>query len=418
MKGYYGLVLGLLVLAAPGAGQELEIGGEMRPRFEVRDPVPGPSPGEDETLELTSMRSRLSVGAPLSGGVRVFVQLQDVRVWGEEEGTTDGSADGLDLHQAWIELGDAAEQGLALRAGRQELSYGGARLVGALNWAQQARSFDGARLRLRPTADVTVDGIATWIGESDAGRPDETMHGVYGTLESAGSWDAYFLYHARDQLVGGTDARSEDASTTYTLGARWASEAGGIEWRVEAAYQGGETRFLVADPDLWSDYRDVGAYLVAARVGARPLENLAVSLWYDRLSGDDDPLDEEYRVFDTLFATNHKFYGYMDLFLDIPVHTANRGLQDLALKASYDRDPARSLGADLHAFRVTAGAGLETGRIGEELDLTYRWAYAPGVTFTSGLSFFLAGDAWSDAAGLDNPDDDMVWGYVMLDVAF
>jgi hypothetical protein len=417
MNRYYGLALGLLVVATPGAGQELEIGGEIRPRFEVRDPVAGPGPGENVTQEQTSMRSRLSVETELADAVRVLVQLQDVRIWGAEEGTTDASAPGLDLHQGWIEVGDPTVEGLALRAGRQELAYGGERLIGALNWAQQARSFDGARLRFR-RSEVTLDGIATWIGDSDAGRPDETLHGVHGTLELGGIWDGYLLFHSRDRLVGTANPRSEDASNTYTVGARWTSASGGVDWRVEAAYQAGEIRFLIIDPVAWTDFRDVGAYLLAARVGTRPLEDLTVTLWYDRLSGDDDPVDDEYRVFDTLFATNHKFYGHMDLFLNIPEHTAGRGLQDLALKAAYDLRPAHSVGADLHTFRVAAAGGLETGHIGEELDLAYRWGYAPGVTLTGGLSVFLAGEAWSDPAGLANQDDDMVWGYVMLDVAF
>ncbi|NIP78292.1 MAG: alginate export family protein, partial [Gemmatimonadetes bacterium] len=103
------------------------------------------------------------------------VQVQDVRVWGGELGTTDPSADGLDLHQGWLELGDAGSGALSLRVGRQELAYGGERLVGALNWAQQARSFDGARLRLRPSAGLVLDGIGTWIGDEDAGRPDESL---------------------------------------------------------------------------------------------------------------------------------------------------------------------------------------------------------------------------------------------------
>lgn len=58
-----------------------------------------------------------------------------------------------------------------------------------------------------------------------------------------------------------------------------------------------------------------------------------MTLWYDHLSGDDDPSDGTVRVFDTLFATNHKFYGLADYFLNIPVQTVGRGLQDLALKA-------------------------------------------------------------------------------------
>ncbi|NIP78291.1 MAG: hypothetical protein GWM90_03460, partial [Gemmatimonadetes bacterium] len=228
----------------------------------------------------------------------------------------------------------------------------------------------------------------------------------------------YLLFHARDELVGPEEERSEDASRTRTLGVRWSASAGAVDWRVEAAYQSGEIRFRTTDPVGWTDYDDVGAYLMAARFGVRPVDALSVSLWYDRLSGDDDPGDDEYGVFDTLFATNHKFYGYMDLFLDIPRHTARRGLQDGAVKLSYVLGPHGTLGAALHGFRVASAWGLSSGRIGEELDLSYRWSQVDGVSVAAGLSYFLAGAAWSDPAGLGRGDDDQLWGHVMLDVTF
>ena len=45
------------------------------------------------------------------------------------------------------------------------------------------------------------------------------------------------------------------------------------------------------------------------------------------------------KVFDTLFTTNHKFYGLADLFLNIPLQTDGRGLQDLAVKWHYTPMP-------------------------------------------------------------------------------
>ncbi len=176
-------------------------------------------------------------------------------------------------------------------------------------------------------------------------------------------------------------------------------------WRVEGAYQLG-TRFR----------NDVAAHLFAARAGTRLGRSLAVTLWYDYLSGDDRPFDDEERVFDTLYATNHKFYGFMDLFLNIPVQTAGRGLQDVALKGAYDLGEDVALAADAHAFLLAATDGLDSGHVGEEVDLSLRWRYAPGVVVSGGLSYFVAGDAWSGALG--NDDENQVWTYLMLDVVF
>ena len=406
-----GVVLALGLVAGSAGAQDVELGGQVRPRFEVRDPVPGPA--GTRTAEYTTMRSRLSLEAALGDGVRVFVQLQDVRAWGGELGTTDARADALDLHQGWAELGDGESAPVSVRVGRQELSYGGERLVGALNWAQQARSFDGARLRLRPAGGVVVDAVAMQLGDVDAGTADGALAGLHGRIAAAGLLEGYVWYVGED----GEGDRLEDVADTYTVGARWESAAAGIRWRLEGAYQLGESR-RAAGGGLDPEPRDVSAYLVAGRVGAQVSRALRVEAWYDRLSGDDDPGDGEIRVFDTLFATNHKFYGHMDLFLNIPVQTGGRGLQDVAVKGSYAVREDQSLHADLHGFYLAATDGLDSGHIGEELDLAYRWRYAPGVALTGGLSWFAGADAWTDPAALGRADDSMVWGYLMLDVAF
>ena len=393
------LALGMMVAAGSTAAQEIELDGQVRPRFEIRDPV-----GTLGTVEFTSMRTRAALSVSLDRSVSAFVQLQDVRVFGEETSTLgDFSADGLDLHQGWVELGDAESDRWSIRIGRQEAAYGGERLVGAVNWTQQGRSFDGLRARLRPSDGVVVDGLAFRLGNSfGTGTPaDESLYGVYSTLPAAGSLDLYGLLHTRATTV--TDL------SRVTVGARWVSESDAATWRLEGAYQGGDSEGPIVR-------RDISAFMLGARVGTRLTDDLGATLWYDYLSGDDDPTDGEIRAFDTLFATNHKFYGYMDLFLNIPVQTAGRGLQDLAVKTSYDLGEGRSLGADLHTFHLAAADGLDTGHIGEELDLTYRWGYAPGVTLTAGVSYFVAADAWSTVLG--NPDENQVWGFAMVDVVF
>ncbi len=406
LRRYLGAGLAILLLATATAAtaQELTFGGELRPRFELRDLVGT----EASTNEFTSMRTRASLGVALDRQVSAFVQLQDVRVFGEETSTlTDFSANGLDLHQGWVELGDGLTAPLSVRVGRQEAAYGGQRLVGAVNWAQQARSFDGARVRYRPSEMMVVDGLAFRISDASASGTgiDETLYGLYSTVEAAGSVDVYGLLSDWSEPAG--DRR------VYTLGGRWVSASGPLAWRVEGAYQGGSTGGSTASA-LGFD-RDIAAYMLGGRVGTT-VDRLGLTLWYDYLSGDDTPNDNTIRVFDTLFATNHKFYGFMDFFLNIPVHTNQRGLQDLALKATYDLTEGHTLAADLHAFMLAEDAGYESGRIGEELDLTYRWAYTPGVSITGGLSYFLAG---ADApAGLGSPTDDQVWGYLMLDVVF
>ena len=325
------LGLGLVLCGSVGASakvgedglEEPTVYGQLRPRLEYRDPVAG---GDDS---FTSMRTRLGATAGLARGVQVKVEFQDVRLWGEETSTlADFSADRLDLHQGYVDFGDFAGSGVDMRLGRQEISLGGQRLVGAVGWTQQGRAFDGVRLRA-PLAGAKVDVIGLRLADSSAPgiAANAYLAGVYTNWAALGNTELFLLYNS----VGA-------ATDQLTVGFRLPGRSAGLDYRVEAAYQSGQR-----------GGQDVAAFMAAVRAGMH-FKRVDVALWFDYLSGDDDPGDGETRVFDTLFATNHKFYGYADYFLNIPLHTAGLGLRDLALKGAYKPCKEIKLGLDLHSF--------------------------------------------------------------------
>ena len=112
-----------------------------------------------------------------------------------------------------------------------------------------------------------------------------------------------------------------------------------------------------------------------------------MSLWYDHLSGDAAPEDGTVRTFETLFATNHKFYGFADLFLNIPRDTGGRGLRDLALKWKLAGPAGTSIGVDLHAFRLAEAEELGTARLAEEVDVTVAYRVNSSLRMTGGFSY-------------------------------
>ena len=98
------------------------------------------------TFDAFSHRARLGMKVRALRWFSAMIQLQDVRLWGEETNTLgDYRADGFDVHQAWA----AADcpYGLGIKAGRQEINLDDERLVGAVGWSDQARSFDALLLR-------------------------------------------------------------------------------------------------------------------------------------------------------------------------------------------------------------------------------------------------------------------------------
>ena len=389
-------VVGVLGGAIPGAGQDISFGGQVRPRFEFRD---SSTAGSDA---FTSMRVRADLTAKLDRGVRVFIQLQDVRFWGEESNTlTDFSADNFDLHQGYVEVRSGGQTTFSALVGRQEILFGGQRLVGPVGWAQQGRALDGVRLGAEGTAGrVALIGMQLQESILPEDLGDAYLFGAYATLMRVGpaKLDLYTLFNAVEDEA--------DAETKQlTVGARWFGQYRAVVFRAESSYQAGERRGL-----------DVAAFMVGARVGTVILGgSMSLTLWYDYLSGDADSGDSTVRVFDTLFATNHKFYGLADHFLNIPVQTAGRGLQDLALKGSYKPQANVALAAELHSFHMARSAGLATGHFGEEIDLSGSYRYSKQFRVVAGLSYLFAAGGFAEIGRFIQ---DGVWTYLMLDAAF
>jgi hypothetical protein len=383
----------LLALALPLGAQEVTVHGQVRPRHELRDPA------ESGGKQFTSMRVRASIDAALENDIRVFIQLQDVRFWGEEMNTLgDFNADNFDLHQGYVEIKRFNDAPFAARVGRQEVNLGGQRLVGAVGWTQQGRSFDGVRARFNPAwGSVELMGYQTMDLFAQSVSDDATFWGAYAVIGAgtAGNLDLY-AFHQAVESGADTDQTS--------FGARFAGKTGKLSYRGEATVQTG-TR--VGD--------DVSAYMLGGRLGLDVGKGGTITLWYDLLSGDADPTDGETKVFDTMFATNHKFYGFADLFLNIPAHTGGQGLQDLAVKGSYRFNPEVSLGVDLHTFSLVEQRALASSHLGEEIDATLTYRYTSNLTFQGGFSWLIQDDAWADIGRLT---EDMTWGYLMINVVF
>ena len=382
-----GTALLLLLGCTRTLAQEFRFSGQLRPRLETRDltAVDGDGGG------FVSMRTRLGVGATISPVLRAFGQIQDVRVWGGEFSTTDGAPDMLDLHQAWAEVGIADET--VLRFGRQEARYGNERLVGALDWVQQGRSFDGLRAS-HAMGRARLDAFWFQVAEQAVGFPDDGMlAGLYLTTPvGAQSVDAFGLWN--------TEANTSQG----TLGGRVMTRFGRALARLEGAAQFGERAT-----------QDVSAHLLSGEVAVDVADGVVIGALYDRLSGDDDPLDGETHVFDTLFGTNHKFYGYADVFLNIPAHTGGRGLQDFALRGAWQPTQSLTIALDAHRFQAAAGDGMTDEHFGDEIDAVATWRASPNVGLSGGVFRFDPADGFAEIGRIE---ETLLASYFAVDVTF
>ena len=153
------LITIILTVMLPLAVQaQLTVTGQLRTRTEFRNGTGTLRLKEAKPAFFTSQRSRISLQHQWNQ-VTFRTTVQDVRVWGQDASTissTDGNR--LMVHEAWAEIVLANKKDSAIarsfadyfsvKIGRQELLYDDSRLLGNLDWLQQARRHDAVIFRL------------------------------------------------------------------------------------------------------------------------------------------------------------------------------------------------------------------------------------------------------------------------------
>lgn len=395
-----GLALVSLFSSSGLSQEKYKLGLQIRYRFELDD-----KDFNQETApnDFNLLRTRLAVTLTPSSDLEGFVQIQDARVYGEETGTlADGSADNLDLHQAYFLVKNLGKLPVDLKAGRMEVSYGSERFIGAVGWSNIGRAFDGGILRLRQdrfTLDVFNLKEVELQQTGDTG--DRNVIGFNADLKLvAAQTTQVFLLWQRMQPT--------QQLNRFTPGMYLSGKEGGFRHTVELAYQFGKVEEM-----------DVAAYLFALNVGytfrkTRMQPDLSAGAEY--LSGDDDPEQGDYKVFDTMYPTGHKFHGFMDYFINIPAHTYGLGLFDLHAGLTLNPCDKSAVNVVYHHFESTQKFTLNDGStskaFGDEVDLTANHHYNDYLAITLGASLFAPGEIFKQSKG----EDTSTWFYVMAQV--
>lgn len=389
----------VLTSSAGGVPLGLWVSGQARARGEAVGPRD--LSGGDPAM-FVDHRMRLRTGMAAGDHLAVRFDIQDVRRWGEEVPLPGKPGDptafafsgpGIDFHQGYVDL--AAGEAL-LRVGRQEISLDDQRLLGALDWLMQGRTFDGGRLNLGPK-DHKLSTFAFIVRDADTTTdpdnpiPDQAITGAHYKWV-AGPW----LQVAPLLLLDGKGGPG--GLLRWTTGARVNGSAAGFGYDAAAYYQGANVEAGIT----------VAALLAAkASYAADVLLHPSVKLFGDLLSGDTDPTSTGgLSPFDTLYATNHKFYGFQDLFLNVPLHTGGRGLVDTGAGLGFSEGWLFG-GLDLHLFAAADFA--DDPLYGVEPDLTLGFKPLAGVKVQGGASTFVP-----LGGGLGRGNQVTPWVYLML----
>ncbi len=408
-----------------GRSQAVTFSGELRLKFEWRDPFDYRKPGTfgrpdtqsvGDDNDRVEQRTRLGFDARVTEDVRVFVQLQDSRVWGDELSVV-AETNQVDLHQGFVDLENVLGAPVTVRAGRMELSYGDQRMISPLNWSNVGRAWDGVRIWWKGDT-FQLDGLVTNIREEVGGVTDDDhmFGGVYFTYTGVEKHavDAYILFrHFSDGSFVAEDGTSGDLEDWYA-GVRLKGAACGFDYSFEGVYEFGDRS---AD--------DVEAFGLAATFGytfdCECAPRLGLEWTYG--TGDEDPADGERGTFDPPFPFGHSYQGFLDIF-------SWKNCHDFAFRFSVKPHADWQITLDVHGFLLDeekdawyGAAGTPIRRditgdagsfLGTEVDLAAKWSVRPNVSLWFGYTHLFAGDYIDDTG----PAPDTDWVFAMLTAEF
>jgi hypothetical protein len=386
---------------------------------------------------------------------------RDVNRAAPGKGLTEHDSD-LNLHQAFVFVGNHKEFPVSLKLGRQELVYGDQRQLGHFRWNNNARTFDAAKVRYQ-NKWLGVDAFTGGVVSNDNHNFNDSRYGTdlfsgayfnFPTVAKNETVEA-FIYNRNvnedtvKENYGGVPApfRNPNIQDLYSVGLRVKSKPGAYgpwDYSAEVMHQFGTINNQTA----------AGAYVgpagtPAAIAAAREREQEAYAAilglgytWtestmqprlafiYSYASGDKDRLDGTSGTFQNLFATTHLHYGYMDLnslqnlhdlrlaYTFKPVSTVTIALEahqqflDTAQDYWYNvAGVARNGGG--YGVPGTAAVGSSTN-LGQELDLVIGWYPAIHTHVELGVSHYFRGDYIKESLSDNGGSKDASYVYLQL----
>lgn len=416
---------------------------QERLRFEGRNNTFDFNDKVDSITDDAFLLQRFRVGLAFKpvAWLKFYAQGQDTQEIGSDRPDIPGALgaegdDNFDLRQAYVQIGPKS---LNLTLGRQTLAFGDERLIGTSEWNNFSRTFDAVRLQVvrpRLTVDVFAASVVNFYRDSfdtsdlfngSETHRDQVFSGIYASTTAVDFQVMDFYVLALDQAVPNPTAPAITSPATFqglsgkrtdfvTLGTRIKGDSkklGGWEYDGEFAFQVGR----VADLDLTA-FAGHGGFGYNFSCAWKP----RLYFEYNFATGDSDPNDGDIQTFQNLFPSNHKFYGYMDLFSWQNIHNPELSFQAHPFKQL-------TLEADAHAFwlastddawyrangvtkvrPVNTAARNASSYVGSEIDLVATYKATKFLTLLAGYSHFFSGDYVKDTG----PGDDADFGYVQV----
>jgi hypothetical protein len=394
-----------------GDDLRLTIGGEFRFRMEAEtNKAFDANRQTQDTFQL--YRYMLHFDFKYRKLARVFVQ--GIAAFDEDRDLAPRGIDEnrWDIHQLFADVRPLGEKiPLTVRVGRQELRYGGQRLISPLDWADVRRRFDAVKV-FWTAKDWSFD---VWYAklvvvkrkQGDDWNEDFDFYGAYFTYKGIPRHgiDVYFLATDKTGSYRNPNGKVGDESR-FTFGSRFWGKTGPWDYEAEIAGQWG--RWAGDTIQAWSWTLDGGYTFKKLRWTPR------IGAGFDWASGDEDPDDGKVGTFDHLFPFGHFYLGYLDLI----------GRQNIeAVNVSVTAWPVPKKVKTMvkyHTFWLNAkqdalyNAGGRPGRrdpsgrsgaeVGHEIDIVLLWKLDVHSSLVVGYSHFWDSDVIINTGKSEDPD--------------
>jgi hypothetical protein len=416
-----------LVCFAGTAMAELDIGGDIKVLGFYGENVAdfnddGSTFGFDDQDDFIRTEVHLFFQADLSDNVTTKVSLEADRDWDYDTESFDDdfsrvipvSESDLEifLEEAWIKMAYIYDSAFNVTIGRQFIEFGDGFVVGDSSPGSEMFLLDKGEYEVDPfdAIHVAYDGD-DWILNLLYAKVLETRvvdedADVYGAYFSYMGWedyvlDLYFLMHNTETaFVIPTGAPAPGVWTwdnfdaeVYALGARFAgTPMDGLSFKLEGVYEFGDIQPADMDIKAWALEAGV-KYMFDADY------NPFLAFTYVYESGDDDPADDDYETYLSLFE-NRTYGEIFDPWTSSNIHIFNLG-------GGFDINEELAFSAQYYYFMLDEedAWGADDEEAGHEIDAYLDYQFSEETSAMVAAGVFMPEDAVEDRFG----DDDAAW---------
>ena len=320
-------------------------------------------------LTHTEMKLRFGVSKKVLDIFEFNMQVQDSRIWGQEEGLTSNSKN-LDLIIGYLQFNNILNTSLSAQLGRFQLNYANSRFLGNSPWSYYERAYDGIRLIYEKNSfrtDIFYANTGSEIIKPYKPLPseyeypsseleDRSMLGFWINLRTFENHDLHFFLYR--ELHPKTSDEENNELDRISAGFNWFGNIGNFSPSIEFGYQFGNMA-----------NKDIASYLFSFKTDYN-MRNWVFTAGTDWLSGTDPQSNDEFNTYQVDLGAKHKFFGRMDYFSKPVPGTNNLGVNDFYIGARLGKkDWKWNYHLFAHLFVSNQKSSEGKNLFGEEFDL-------------------------------------------------